>query len=249
MFGMLAPCPSRTPDDLKPRWMGHFCGLCLELRDDAGQLARLTTNYDALALSVLVEAQQGDESDSRNAGPCALRGMRRQRIATGGGPRLAATASLLLASAKIRDHVEDGDGIAARRGARGSPGLTADRLRTKATAIGDSIDLPTEPLVAMIERQREIEAGLRPGHPADGVTAPTEAPPPNCSRTRRSWAAARRTPGVQDRRRRLRTPGAPARRRRGLRRGRRSAGRGTRWPPPVPGSKAHAASRGSRSRT
>jgi hypothetical protein len=172
---MLAPCPSRTPDDLKPRWMGHFCGLCLELRDDAGHFARLTTNYDALALSVLVEAQQGDAAESRNAGPCALRGMRRQRIATGGGPRLAATASLLLASAKIRDHVEDGDGIAARPGARGLAGMTADRLRAKATAIGDSIDLPTEPLIAVIERQREIEAACGRGTPLTDVTAPTEA--------------------------------------------------------------------------
>ncbi|HEX2145011.1 MAG TPA: DUF5685 family protein [Glycomyces sp.] len=172
---MLAPCPSRTPDDLKPRWMGHFCGLCLELRDDAGQLARLTTNYDALALSVLVEAQIGDESDTRNAGPCALRGMRRQRIATGGGPRLAAAASLLLASAKIRDHVEDGDGIAARPGARGLAGMTADRLRAKAAAIGDAIGLPTEPLVAVIERQREIEVACGPGTPLTAVTAPTES--------------------------------------------------------------------------
>jgi hypothetical protein len=175
LFGMLAPCPSRTPDDLKPRWMGHFCGLCLELRDDAGQFARLATNYDALALSVLVEAQQGDDADSRNAGPCALRGMRRQRIATGGGPRLAATASLLLASAKIRDHVEDGDGLAAKPGARGIAGLTADRLRTEATAIGDSIDLDTAALFALIEGQRGIEADCGPGTPLTAVTAPTEA--------------------------------------------------------------------------
>lgn len=175
MFGMLAPCPSRTPDELKPRWMGHFCGLCLELRDDAGHFARLTTNYDALALSVLVEAQQGDASDSRNAGPCALRGMRRQRVATGGGPRLAATASLLLASAKIRDHVEDGDGFAARPGARGIAGLTADRLRAKATAIGDTIDLDTAPLFAAIAGQRGVEADAGPGTPLTVVTAPTEA--------------------------------------------------------------------------
>jgi hypothetical protein len=175
LFGMLAPCPSRTPEDLKPRWMGHFCGLCLELRDDAGHFARLTTNYDALTLSVLVEAQQGDDADSRNAGPCALRGMRRQRIATGGGPRLAATASLLLASAKIRDHVDDGDGLAAKPGARGIAGLTADRLRAKASAIGDSIELDTAPLFAMIEGQREVEAGTGPGTPLTAVTAPTEA--------------------------------------------------------------------------
>ncbi|WP_091031073.1 DUF5685 family protein [Glycomyces harbinensis] len=175
MFGILAPCPSRTPDALKPRWMGHFCGLCLELRDDAGHFARLTTNYDALALSVLVEAQLGDEADGRNAGPCALRGMRRQQIATGGGPRLAATASLLLASAKIRDHVEDGDGIAARPGARGLAGMTANRLRAKASAIGGTIGLDVDPLVAVIERQREIEASCGPGTPLTEVTAPTEA--------------------------------------------------------------------------
>lgn len=175
MFGILSPCPSRTPEDLKPRWMGHFCGLCLELRDDAGQLARLTTNYDALALSVLVEAQLGDEADGRDAGPCAFRGMRRQRVATGGGPRLAATASLLLASAKLRDHVEDGDGLAARPGARGLAGFSADRLRAKAIAMGESIGLDVEPIAAAIGRQREVESAAGPGTALTDVTAPTEA--------------------------------------------------------------------------
>ncbi|THV42635.1 DUF5685 family protein [Glycomyces buryatensis] len=174
MFGILAPCPSRTPEALKPRWMGHFCGLCLELRDDAGHLARLTTNYDALALSVLVEAQGDPDADSRTAGPCALRGMRRQRIATGNGPRLAATASLLLASAKLRDHVEDGDGFVARPGARGLAGATADRYRTKATVIGETIDLPTARVIAAIERQQSVEAACGPTTPLTDVTAPTE---------------------------------------------------------------------------
>lgn len=175
MFGILAPCPSRTPEDLKPRWMGHFCGLCLELRDDAGHFARLTTNYDALALSILVEAQLGGAADARDAGPCALRGMRRQRVATGGGPRLAATASLLLASAKLRDHVEDGDGLVGRPGARGLAGATAGRLRAKAASIGGSIGLDVAPLVAVIERQREVEAACGIGTPLAEVTAPTEA--------------------------------------------------------------------------
>lgn len=174
MFGILAPCPSRTPADLKPRWMGHFCGLCLELRDDAGHLSRLTTNYDTLALSVLVEAQQGPEAESRNAGPCALRGMRRQRIATGDGPRLAATASLLLASAKLRDHVEDGDGIAARPGVAGLAGRTAGRYRAKALALGESIGLPVEQVMAAVDRQKAVEDGCGAGTPLTAVTAPTE---------------------------------------------------------------------------
>ncbi|GAB3644609.1 DUF5685 family protein [Glycomyces tarimensis] len=174
MFGILVPCPSRTPHDLKPRWMGHFCGLCLELRDDAGQLARLTTNYDTLSLSVLVEAQRDTEADSRTAGPCALRGMRRQRIPTGDGPRLAATASLLLASAKLRDHVDDGDGFAARPGVAGVAGRTAERYRSKAVAIGESIRLSVDRVMDAVDRQKSVEEGFTAGTPLAAVTAPAE---------------------------------------------------------------------------
>ncbi|MCH7229791.1 DUF5685 family protein [Glycomyces sp. L485] len=170
---MLAPCPARTPEALRPRWMGHFCGLCLELRDDAGHAARLTTNFDALALSVLVEAQGEAGADSRTAGPCALRGMRRQRIPTGDGPRLAATASLLLASAKLSDHIVDGDGLVARPGVAGLAARTADRYRAKATAIGGSIGLPVDRIVAAIERQQTIENQVVRGTPLEAVTAPT----------------------------------------------------------------------------
>jgi hypothetical protein len=155
--------------------MGHFCGLCLELRDDAGQSARLTTNYDALALSVLVEAQGEAGADSRTAGPCALRGMRRQRIPTGAGPRLAATASLLLASAKLSDHIVDGDGLIARPGVVGLAARTADRYRAKATVIGASIGLPVDRIAAMIERQQAVEAQVVRGTPLAVVTAPTAA--------------------------------------------------------------------------
>lgn len=37
-------------------WMAHLCGLCLTLRGEHGQAARLVTNYDGLLVSVLVEA-------------------------------------------------------------------------------------------------------------------------------------------------------------------------------------------------
>lgn len=175
MFGILAPCSSRTPADLRPRWMGHYCGLCLELRDDAGHFSRLTANYDALALSVLVEAQQGpDEAEGRTAGPCALRGMRRQRIAAGDGPRLAAAASLLLASAKLRDHVEDGDGIAARPAVAGLAARAAGRYRSKALAIAASIDLSVEPIMDAVDRQQAVEDACGPDTPLPAITAPTE---------------------------------------------------------------------------
>ncbi len=43
--------------------MAHLCGLCLALRGDHGQLARVVTNYDGLLVSVLTEAQSERTTD------------------------------------------------------------------------------------------------------------------------------------------------------------------------------------------
>nr|EIF88927.1 putative regulator [Streptomyces tsukubensis NRRL18488] len=95
--------------------MAHLCGLCLALRADHGQLARVVTNYDGLIISVLTEAQSERAPGARRtAGPCPLRGMRTAPVARGEGARLAAAVSLVLASAKVRDHVTDRDGLLAR---------------------------------------------------------------------------------------------------------------------------------------
>ncbi|MER6982957.1 DUF5685 family protein, partial [Streptomyces carpinensis] len=119
MFGIVRPCRHRLGDPLATQWMAHLCGLCLALRGDHGQLARVVTNYDGLLISVLTEAQAAKDGKGgawrRTAGPCPLRGMRTASVAQGEGARLAAAVSLVLASAKVRDHVADGDGLLARR--------------------------------------------------------------------------------------------------------------------------------------
>src|SRR4051812_27209620 len=109
MFGIIRPCRNRLGDELRASWLAHLCGMCLALRDEHGQLARVVTNYDAVVISALVEAQAGSSGLRRAAGPCPLRGMRTASVASGGGARLAASVSLLLASAKLTDHVADGD--------------------------------------------------------------------------------------------------------------------------------------------
>ncbi|CAO0828817.1 hypothetical protein SMICM17S_07745 [Streptomyces microflavus] len=94
---------------------GPSLGLCLALRADHGQFARLSP-YDGLIVSVLTEAQTGaTPAGRRTAGPCPLRAMRTAPVAKGEGARLAAAVSLVLASAKVRDHVADRDGLLARR--------------------------------------------------------------------------------------------------------------------------------------
>ena len=147
MFGIIRPCRHRLGGELGAAWQAHLCGMCLSLRDDHGQAARLATNYDGLVISVLAEAQADGEPQRRTAGRCALRGMRKADVAVGDCARLAATVSLVLAAAKIRDHADDGDGAlgaagGARRGdrARGPLGGGERALRPAARLRGRRAD-------------------------------------------------------------------------------------------------------------
>lgn len=142
MFGVIRPGGGS-----KEVWREHMCGLCLGLRDGHGQLARATTNNDALVLSLLTEAQLGTSS-RRTAGPCALRGMKTASVATADSPgvELAATASLLLGAAKAADWTADGDGRFRARLAK----RPARKWHDEAVIRGQRIGLDVRPLWAAI---------------------------------------------------------------------------------------------------
>ncbi|WP_433563712.1 DUF5685 family protein [Nocardia sp. CA-151230] len=173
MFGLLKPCAHRAVrHGIDPSaWQTHLCGLCLGLRDGHGQLARAATNTDAIVLEVLTEAQQSEPSARTGAGPCPLRGMRRAEVVAAGAPgvRLAATASLLLGAAKIRDHVDDGD---AHRLARRPLTRVSTRWHTRARAAAEPLGLDVEPLIAAIESQLRLENS--PESTLAELTAPTQ---------------------------------------------------------------------------
>ncbi|WP_017570436.1 DUF5685 family protein [Nocardiopsis halotolerans] len=174
MFGILRPCRHTLSDGLAEEWMSHMCGLCLALRDDHGQASRIATNYDGLVVSVLTAAQSRDCAGTRRAGRCPLRGMRGAEVADGSGAHLAAAVSLMLASAKITDHIEDGDGPYARRGVRALAGKVAARWRRDAREAGSGLGFDGAELVAVVDRQREAEGAAGPGTDVLTVTRPTE---------------------------------------------------------------------------
>lgn len=162
---------------MRTEWMAHLCGLCLALKGDHGQFARIATNYDGLVISVLVEAQSeraGADAWRRTAGPCPLRGMRGASVAQGEGARLAATVSLVLASAKMRDHVADGDGALARRPVAAAARKVAARWDRAGARTGSELGFDTAVLVDAVERQAGIESLAGPGTPLLEVTEPTE---------------------------------------------------------------------------
>ncbi|WP_433592153.1 DUF5685 family protein [Nocardia sp. CA-145437] len=173
MFGLLKPCAhSAARHGIDPSaWQAHMCGLCLGLRDGHGQLARAATNTDAIVLEILTEAQQSLPSPRTAAGPCALRGMRRAEVLAADAPgvRLAATASLLLGAAKIRDHVDDGD---AHRLARRPLTRVSTRWHVRARSAAAPLGLDVEPLIAAIESQLRLENS--PGSSLAELTEPTQ---------------------------------------------------------------------------
>ncbi|MFF6782190.1 DUF5685 family protein [Streptomyces sp. NPDC012510] len=175
MFGMVRPCAHRLGERLRTQWMAHLCGLCLALRRDHGQFARLVTNYDGLLVSVLTEAQaERSPAWRRTAGPCPLRGMRTASVAQGEGARLAAAVSLVLASAKVRDHVADGDGVLARKPVAHAARRIATNWGRAGARTGTDIGFDTAVLVDAVDRQPGIEALAGQGTPLLTVTEPTE---------------------------------------------------------------------------
>ncbi|OBF85015.1 hypothetical protein A5791_23705 [Mycobacterium sp. 852002-51163_SCH5372311] len=174
MFGIIRPCRHRLGGELAAAWRAQLCGLCLALRDDYGQVARIATNYDGLVVSLLVEAQSVAGPTRRTAGPCPLRGMRRADVATGDCVRLAAVVSLALAAAKVRDHVDDRDGIVGAIGVRPAARRVAERWVRQGSDAGHTLGFDTGVLVAAMDRQAELEAAAVPGSSLLAVTEPTE---------------------------------------------------------------------------
>ncbi|MEW2163079.1 DUF5685 family protein [Streptomyces sp. NPDC007084] len=175
MFGIVRPCAHRLGEGLKAQWMAHLCGLCLALRGDHGQFARVVTNYDGLLISVLTEAQaERAPGGRRTAGPCPLRGMRTASVAQGEGARLAAAVSLVLAAAKVSDHVADRDGLLGRRPVALAARRVAASWGRAGARTGSEVGFDTAVLVDAVDRQTGIEALAGPGTPLLTVTEPTE---------------------------------------------------------------------------
>src|SRR5882757_2995928 len=175
MFGIIRPCRHRMSEGMAASWLAHLCGLCLALRDGHGQFARVATNYDGLVVSVLTEAQTAPgDGRRRTAGPCPLRGMRTAPVAMGEGARLAASVSLVLASAKMRDHVEDADGAFGRRPVAAAARTVARRWDWAGARTGGVLGFDTAVLLDAVGRQSGVEAAAGPGTPLTAVTEPTE---------------------------------------------------------------------------
>ena len=136
-----------------------------------GRPARLATNYDGLIVSVLAEAQADGAPERRAAGRCALRRMRRADVAIGDCARLAASVSLVLAAAKMRDHAT---GSPAGSGYAAATDMLAGRWAAAGARTGGELGFEFGVLTEAVGRQTAVESAAGPGTPLIAITEPTE---------------------------------------------------------------------------
>jgi Family of unknown function (DUF5685) len=82
--------------------------------------------------------------------------------------------SLALAAARVRDHVDDRDGMVGALGVRPAARRVAERWVRQGTEAGQSLGFDTNVLVAAMDRQADLEASAGPGSSVLLVTEPTE---------------------------------------------------------------------------
>jgi hypothetical protein len=100
--------------------------------------------------------------------------MRTASVADGEGTRLAAVVSLVLASAKIRDHVTDGDGLLARRPVAAAAQRVAAKWARSGGRTATDLGFDTAALTGAVARQTAIEVAAHTGTPLLVITEPTE---------------------------------------------------------------------------
>jgi hypothetical protein len=95
-------------------------------------------------------------------------------VASGVCARLAATVSLVLAAAKVRDPAEDGVGIAGRPGLRHAASALARNWEAHGARVGSRLGFDVTVLTEAVSRQEALEAQAGPGTPLLTITEPTE---------------------------------------------------------------------------
>lgn len=160
MFGVLKGAGCAMKPEEKKAWMGHICGLCLALRDNAGHASRITTNYDAALLSVLCEAQvPATVSETQKySSRCPLRSNYKADVTApdSAAAQYAASIALIMSATKIDDHLEDKETFLQHMPTLSSK--LADRWRQVGQNLAGQLGFESQAIQTQTTHQTSVEA-------------------------------------------------------------------------------------------
>lgn len=104
MFGYVRPVMDKLSEEDRDRFESVYCGLCYELGNRYGLLARCILNYDFTFLAILLSEQDDACADFR----CACKGFcKKKRAASSRALEITADESVILTYWKIDDEIAD----------------------------------------------------------------------------------------------------------------------------------------------
>lgn len=171
MIGKLIPNRLDLTIRQNNEYFAAKCGLCQQLKEEFGPLARFLVNNDALVLQLLIEAQ-ALASPSQQKIRCAVRPVAHDATSHLAASGFAAAVSVLMTVAKIQDAIADARGffgLATRVCGGILLWLMSGWSRKARTTLKDS-GFPPERINALFDQQQKIESSK--------LTRPAEAAAP-----------------------------------------------------------------------
>ncbi|MBQ6820419.1 MAG: hypothetical protein IJO26_03890 [Clostridium sp.] len=107
MFGYVTPLKAELKVKDFTRFRSYYCGLCLHIKDEVGNLPRMTLNYDMTFLGVLLDALSAKETNFELK-RCLVHPIEKKTVVINNSAlKYAAAMNLTLYYYKIRDDIDD----------------------------------------------------------------------------------------------------------------------------------------------
>ena len=107
MFGYVTPCKSELKMKDYEKFKAYYCGLCLSLKKNYGNIPRLLINYDMTFIAVLLDALDEKKQDFEIA-RCIIHPLKKRIfIVNNSALNYASFLNLALAYYKLADDVKD----------------------------------------------------------------------------------------------------------------------------------------------
>ncbi len=116
MFGYVIANPAQLNEEQKTLYRSYYCGLCRSLKQQFGQVSRLTLNYD-MTFMVLFLADLLDPQTKTFRARCAIHPVKRKMISQNEIIDYGAAMNVLLAYYNLLDNWKDDRDTASRVGA------------------------------------------------------------------------------------------------------------------------------------
>lgn len=107
MFGYVTPCKMELKIKDYEKFKAYYCGLCRSIKNNMGNIPRMSLNYDMTFLAILLDSFNED-MPSYLKSRCAAHGLKKKIILKDNSPlKYAAFCNVALSYYKLLDNVND----------------------------------------------------------------------------------------------------------------------------------------------